>query len=69
MRLTVALALAVLGVAACDRDEVARVYDGGDVRVGRFISEYAYASFARGAEAEARGDLATAARAYVAAAD
>ncbi len=64
------VALAVLAAAAlagCGERGVVRVIDGR-AELGRFVSETAYAYFARGAEAEASGQLDSAARAYEAAA-
>jgi tetratricopeptide (TPR) repeat protein len=56
-------ALSVLASAGCIHGEVVRVIDGVEVR-GPFISDVAYASHARGAELEARGDYAGALEAY-----
>ncbi|AGP37569.1 tetratricopeptide repeat protein [Sorangium cellulosum] len=57
-------ALAALALtAACAAPEVARSVDG-QILVGRQISARAYALYAIGAEAEARGDLETALEAY-----
>ncbi len=56
--------LAAAAVASgCAGGEVVRVFDGVVVR-GRFINDWAYASYARGAEWEARGQLAEALRFY-----
>ncbi len=44
----------LVGLSACSSGHVARVFDGVEVP-GRFISDWAYASYARGIEWEARG--------------
>ena len=59
--------LAALGLAGCTEAGVIRVIDGREVE-GRFISERAYAFYARAADGEAHGDLETALAAYGAAA-
>lgn len=56
----------LLGLTACARYEVTRVY-GGHVRTERFIDEVAYREFLRAAELEARGEWRAAALAYRAA--
>ncbi|APR79489.1 TPR repeat protein [Minicystis rosea] len=66
-RSVVALIAAVV-LAGCGEPVVVRVVDGRAVP-GRFISEYAYALYGRGAEAEAHGDLAGAVRAFALAAE
>lgn len=58
--------LAVGFLAGCLRQEVVRVVDGVEQR-GRFVPAYAYAEYARGAWAEARGDRREALGAYRAA--
>jgi tetratricopeptide (TPR) repeat protein len=58
--LTGALLLVAVG---CARGQVVRVF-GGVERPGRFISEVAYATYARGAEREAAGELQEALGAY-----
>lgn len=64
-----ALALAsLLGLAGCAEPGVMRIVDGRAIE-GRYISEAAYAYYARGADAEARGDAGNALRAYEAALD
>ena len=55
-------------VVACTPATVVRVIDGREV-TGRFVSDRAYALYARGAEAEARGDLEGARLEYLAAAE
>lgn len=60
------LALALF--AGCVEPSVVRVIDGRAVS-GRFISASAYAYYARGADAEAQGDLPDALRAYESALD
>lgn len=60
--------LATLALAGCTEAGVIRVIDGREVE-GRFISEVAYAYYARGADSEARGDLEAALAAYGAAAE
>jgi Tfp pilus assembly protein PilF len=54
-------------LSGCPEAGVVRVMEGREVE-GRFINERAYALYAVGAEAEVRGDLPTALRAYDAAA-
>lgn len=65
--LGVALALAAPALAGCAEPEVVRLVDGRP-QAGRYISDDAYALFARGAEAEVRGDVGNAVRAFQAAA-
>lgn len=67
LRLAFAFALAGLALAGCAEPEVVRLVDGRP-QAGRYISDYAYALYARGAEAEARGDAVNAVRAFQAAA-
>lgn len=70
-RLSAAGTLALLCIApslACSSPTVIRVIDGHEI-AGRFVSDRAYAMYARGAEAEARGDLEGARINYLAAAD
>lgn len=55
-------------LAGCASPQVIRVIDGREV-TGRFVSPEAYALYARGADAEARGDLAGARVHYLAAAE
>lgn len=62
MRVVAVASLAAL-LCACGGSAVTRVFDGVP-REGRFISDFAYAAFARGAEHEARGQLEEAALAY-----
>jgi tetratricopeptide (TPR) repeat protein len=62
MRLVVP-ALAALVLSGCGGTVVVRVVDGRPAP-GRFIAEQAYALYGYGAEAEARGDLAGAQRAF-----
>jgi Tfp pilus assembly protein PilF len=57
------LLAAGLAAIGCGGYRVTRVYDGR-VKSERFISEDAYAAFARAAELEARGDVAGALAAY-----
>jgi hypothetical protein len=57
-----------LTLAGCAGPTVIRVIDGRELP-GRFVSEHAYALYARGAEAEAHGDRASARLDYLAAAD
>jgi tetratricopeptide (TPR) repeat protein len=66
MRLAACLALPAWFVAAsgCVGGQVVRVFDGVEVR-GRFINDAAYASYAHGAEAEARGNEEEALRHFV----
>jgi tetratricopeptide (TPR) repeat protein len=54
-------------LAGCTDPTVTRIVDGRPVE-GRFISDTAYALYARGAQAEAAGDLAGALRAFMLAA-
>lgn len=60
--------LLAVALTGCGAPTVVRVIDGHPVE-GRFISTAAYALYARGAEAEAAGDLPGAARAFTAAAE
>lgn len=57
-RIEIALLLAIgaAGSIACSPASVVRVIDGREI-AGRYVSERAYALYARGADAEARGDL------------
>lgn len=71
MRLRDLAALFILGALgaggiACTPTTVVRVIDGREVR-GRFVSDRAYALYARGAEAEARKDFTNARVHYLAA--
>ena len=59
----VAAALLVVATAACSRPSVVRSA-GGELTRGRFIAPQAYEAYARGALAEAEGELDTAAAAY-----
>jgi tetratricopeptide (TPR) repeat protein len=63
LRRTAALSLLAIGAAGCASPTVARGVDGGVVE-GRFISPRAYALYAIGADAEARGRLEEALAAY-----
>lgn len=65
MRLKAALVgtASLIALGGCARPEVTRVIDGHRV-VGRYIDAQTYAAYAIGAAAEARGDSATALRAY-----
>lgn len=64
LRATLGAALVALVLApACSAPKVVRVVAGRPVE-GRYVSPRAYAYYARGAEAEARGDLAGALHAY-----
>jgi tetratricopeptide (TPR) repeat protein len=56
LRCALVVALVIVGVPACRGGGVVRVFDGVEVR-GRFINDWAYASYARGVEWEARGQL------------
>ncbi len=69
-RAAFALAAIVAAGAAvgCTPATVVRVIDGREV-TGRFVSDRAYALYARGAEAEARGDLEGARLEYLSAAE
>jgi tetratricopeptide (TPR) repeat protein len=58
---------AIAAITGCAEPEVVRVVDGRP-EAGRYISDYAYGFFVRGAYAEAQGDLENAERAYQAAA-
>ena len=62
-----AIASAAFALAGCTGPTVIRVIDGRE-QPGRFVSARAYALYARGAEAEARGDRASARLDYLAAA-
>ncbi len=53
LRSLVGILAVALAVGACGGGQVVRVHDGVEVR-GRFISDLAYAAYARGAEHEAR---------------
>ena len=64
----IAAMVAALLASACGPMKVVRVIDGREV-VGRFVSARAYAMYARGAEAEARGELENARVEYLAAAE
>ena len=61
-------ALACIALAGCSEIGVVRVMEGREVE-GRFINERAYALYAAGADAEVRGDMDGALRAYGAAAE
>ncbi|MBI4706002.1 MAG: tetratricopeptide repeat protein [Deltaproteobacteria bacterium] len=70
-RVRLSLSLLVAGavlLAGCPAPEVVRVFDGQQV-AGRFIPAEAYAEYARGAEAEARGSDREALAAFLAAAE
>ena len=56
-------AVAPIALGGCAEPAVVRLVDGRPVR-GRYISEAAYALFARGAEAEMAGDLGAARRLF-----
>ncbi|WP_437283080.1 hypothetical protein WME90_21635 [Sorangium sp. So ce375] len=62
-RVFLASLAALMSIAGCAAPRVARSIDGQIIE-GRPIAAYAYALYAIGAEAEARGDLATALEAY-----
>ena len=66
MRLIGIAALTALAAAGCAAPRVMRVMDGSAIE-GRFISSRAYALYAIGADAEARGALVEALAAYTAA--
>src|SRR5262245_24928399 len=62
-----ALLVAVAALCGCTETTVVRVIDGREI-AGRFVSPQAYAMYARGAQAEAAGDLESARLEYTAAA-
>lgn len=63
-----AVLAAAVALAGCAGPTVIRVIDGRELP-GRFVSDRAYALYARGADAEARGDRESARLDYLAAAD